>query len=135
MTSWNKTEIETGIQYPHELLQKYADSLNKETSGVLGGQVVEKIENEISNKAQIIYAFYVYLANLKQSYRLFEVEQIGAGVYPVNLNVFYYTGKEEFPNITDSDSLERQLDELIASKKVGALISHFIRLSELKDAE
>jgi hypothetical protein len=132
MKNWNIPTIEKDILYPHELLQKYADSLIKETKGVLAGQVTEKIENDFGNNARIVYALYIYLAKLKQSYRLFEIEQIESDVYPVNLKVFYYTGSTEYPNL-DSNALEERLDLLIASAPIGNLISHFLRMSELKE--
>ncbi len=135
MKEWKLDPKKTNEGYPNVILQKYANSLTTQTDGILSGQVTESISNDTFGLPHIIYAFHVYLAKIKQSYRLFEVEQIKETVYPVNLKVFFYTGMEEHNNIKTSTLLEKKLDSLIISPGVSLIINHFINLSSLKDEE
>lgn len=132
MKEWKLDVNKSNEKYPHQILQEYANSLTEQTKGVLAGQVTESISNDSFGLPHIIYAFHVYLAKIKQSYRLFEIEQIKETVYPVNLKVFFYTGIEEFNNIKTSSMLEKKLDSLIVSPGVSLIINHFINLSDLK---
>lgn len=119
--------------YPDQILQKYADSLTRQTKGDLSGQVNNVIINDGMGLPHIVYALLVYLAKIKQSYRLFEIEQIKETVYPVNLKVFFYTGMQEFNNLPTPKELEDCLDNLVSSPGVSMLITHFLKLSDLKD--
>lgn len=128
--SFNKKREEN---YPHVLLQKYADSLTELTDGTLSGQVTETIYNDSFGRPHISYALHVFLARIKQSYRLFEVEQLSETVYPVKLKVLFYTGTEEFNGLKDAGELEIKLDDLVTSPGVSMLISHFLNISNLRN--
>ena len=132
MKKWNLTSEVIEQRFPDEILQDYADSLAHETNRELIGQVTETITYDSESRPKLIYSLYVYIDKLKQSYRLFEIEQIGEDAYPVNLKIIHYTGSEFVPNIPTPKILEDQLDTWIQSKLVGNLISYLIRLSERK---
>ena len=135
MTSkkWNIPTIVENLKYPDKILQEFADALAAETDNTLGGQVTEAISYDAYDRPKIYYALHVYITKLKQSYRLFEVEQVGENPYPVNLKVVFYKGSEVFDNLKDADALNKKLDEVAQNKSIGDLLAHFINLSELKD--
>ena len=135
MTSkkWNIPTIVENLKYPDKILQEFADALAAETDNTLGGQVTEAISYDAYDRPKIYYALHVYITKLKQSYRLFEVEQVGENPYPVNLKVVFYRGSEVFDNLKDADALNKKLDEVAQNKSIGDLLAHFINLSELKD--
>ena len=135
MKKWNLSRKETNDLYPHQILQKYANTLTEQTEGVLSGQVTQSVTNDRFGLPHIVYSFHVFLAKIKQSYRLFEIEQIKETTYPVNLKVFFYTGMEDYNNIKSSNLLEKKLDSLIISNSVNLILSHFINLSELKEED
>ena len=130
---WNIPTIVENLKYPDNILQEFADALAAETDNTLGGQVTEAISYDAYDRPKIYYALHVYITKLKQSYRLFEVEQIGENPYPVNLKVVFYKGSEVFDNLKDADALNKKLDEVAQNKSIGDLLAHFINLSELKD--
>lgn len=132
MKNW-KLPTHQQVKYPFEVLQEYADSLIKITNGLLAGQVTEAIINDPEERPKIYYALHIYLTKIKQSYRLFEIEQITEYAYPVNLKVIFYTGAQEIPDLKSDKDLEQTLDGLISSPGVSNLIGHFLRLSELKE--
>lgn len=134
MKEWYFTNNQI-VRLPSEVLQEYADSLIVKTSGLLSGQVNQTIVYGKDDIQSLHYSFYVYLSNLKQSYKLFEVKQTTELVYPVDLMVFFYTAQEKFENIMSDKRLDEELAKLIASPGVSNLIGHFLRLSELKENE
>lgn len=130
---WNIPTQSKNLKYPDKILQEFADALAIETENVLVGQVTESISYDSYDRPKIFYALHVYITKLKQSYRLFEVEQIGEKPYPVNLNVVFYTGSEVFDNLKDANALEKKLAEVAKNSLIGNLLAHFINLSELKE--
>lgn len=130
---WNIPTNTENVKYPDKILQEFADALAIETNNVLVGQVTESISYDSYDRPKIFYALHVYITKLKQSYRLFEVEQVGENPYPVNLKVVFYTGSEVFDNLKDADVLNTKLNDVAQDKLVGNLLAHFINLSELKD--
>lgn len=135
MTSnkWNIPTNTENLKYPDKILQEFANALATETNRVLVGQVTESISYDSYDRPRIFYALQVFITKLKQSYRLFEIEQVGENPYPVNLKVVFYTGSEIFDNLKDADTLNTKLNDLAQDKLVGNLLAHFINLSELKD--
>ena len=134
MKEWNLNK-KIDDNYPHVLLQKYADGLTTQTDGTLSGHVTETIYNDSFGLPHISYSLHICLARIKQSYRLFEVEQLRETVYPVKLKIFFYTGAEEFNGLQNVKELETKLDELVSSPGVSMLINHFLNLSNLKDED
>ena len=133
MKKWNIPKNTENVKYPNKILQEFADALASETNNVLVGQVNESISYDSSDRPKILYALRVYITKLKQSYRLFEVEQVGENTYPVNLKVVFYTGSEVFDNLKDADTLNTKLNSASQNILVGNLLAHFINLSELKE--
>ncbi len=131
ITKWYIPTNTENLKHPDEILQEYADALAVETKNILSGQVTEQISYDSYSRPKIFYALHVYITKLKQSYRLFEVEQIGENPYPVNLKVVFYTGSEVF-KLKDADALSAKLNEVAQDKLVGNLLAHFINLSQLK---
>jgi hypothetical protein len=135
MKEWKLDKKKPIEVYPNMLLQKYANSLTKQTKGVLSGQVTEAISYDSIELPHFVYALHIYLSKIKQSFRLIEVVQLKETVYPVNVRVFFYTGVEEHNNLQTPKDLEDKLDALVISPGVSMLITHFLNLSQLKSEE
>lgn len=133
MKKWNIPPSGQNQKHPIDILQEFADALHIDSNQKLTGQVTEQISYDSEDRPKLFYALHVYVNKLRQSYRLFEIEQITENVYPVNLKVILYSGTENYDNISTPKSLEVKLSELSNNLMVGNLLAHFIRLSELKE--
>jgi hypothetical protein len=133
MKRWNIPTDTENVKYPDKILQDFADALATETNNVLVGQVTESISYDSYDRPKMFYMLNVYITRLKQSYRLFEVEQVGENPYPVNLKVVFYTGLKVFDNLESAEALDKKLNDVAQDKLVGNTLAHFINLSNLKD--
>lgn len=133
MKKWNIPKDFVNLKYPDEILQEFADALTRDTNNTLLGQVTETISYDSNDRPKIYYSLHVYISKLKQTYRLFEIEQTEDKPYPVNLKIILYSSSNIYDNLKDAKSLNDKLDELAKDINVGNLLAHFIRLSEIKE--
>lgn len=133
MAKWQIPTEKINLKFPQEILQEYASDLTNQTQEKLQGQVKEDITYLQNDSPRITHTLLVYILRLKQHYRLFELTQSSENPYPVSLTAFYYTGSEIFDNLTSPTVLDQRLSNLVTSAKVGNILAHFLRLSELSE--
>ena len=98
---WHFATASPPVDAPEKIFNDYADSLEKDTGGLILGQVVERLqetrEPSGSILTSVVYALYLVVPRLRNySYRLLELERASwVQDYPVRLRLFLTSGMHE----------------------------------------